>query len=260
MAAKKTKKKTHVTAEDKQKVIEEIDIALSENETVTSSEVGKSEGAEPAEDASKEKESSAEKSEEIEEASEESGSNEPDDSGPDASTDSIFSSPPDDIKQAKKGKSKSFLIIVICLCIIFLLAGFVGGYFYGKGFDFNLGTAPAPTPVAEAPTPTPTVEEVDLSAYSIQLLNGSGVAGVAGDEQTALEADGFKVENVGNAETQDFSETSISFKSDVSEAFLDKLKESLAARYVIAGEAGELDSDNTYDVVITLGSETVVDE
>lgn len=157
------------------------------------------------------------------------------------------------------GGGKSKLIITICLIIIFTIFGFIGGYFYGKG---SLSSSvpefsEEPTPTVEA---TPTPEEVDLSAYSIEILNGSGVAGVAGDEQEALEADGFKVENTGNAENQDFTETVIAAKSDVSKEYLDKLKDSLAARYTVDSSVEELDADDTYDVVITVGSETVVDE
>lgn len=157
--------------------------------------------------------------------------------------------------------SKAKLIIAICLIIIFTILGFLGGYLYGK----NTGslTSPATSEQQETVptfTPTPTEEEVDLSAYSIEILNGSGVAGVAGDEQDALEADGFSVENTGNAENQDFTETTISAKSSVSPEFIQKLQDSLSSRYVVSDDTDELDLDNDYDVVVTIGSETVVDE
>lgn len=162
-------------------------------------------------------------------------------------------------KSGSGGKAK--LIITICLIIIFTLLGFVGGYFYGKSVSSN-ATAKSSNETETVPTftPTPTEEEVDLSAYSIEILNGSGVAGVAGDEQDALEVDGFSVENTGNAENQDFTETTISAKSTVSPEFIQKLQDSLSSRYVVSDDIDELDSDNDYDVVVTIGSETVVDE
>lgn len=157
--------------------------------------------------------------------------------------------------------SKSKLIITICLIIIFTLIGFVGGYFYGKSVSSNNTVTPS-SEIETIPTftPTPTEEEVDLSAYSIEILNGSGVAGVAGDEQDALVADGFSVENTGNAENQDFTETMISVKSSVPAEFIQKLRDSLSERYVVTSGTEDLEDDNDYDVVITIGSETVVDE
>ncbi len=157
----------------------------------------------------------------------------------------------------------SKIIIVACLCIIFTILGFTGGYFYAKGYLGGMtGSSNTPDAMDTVPTftPTPTIEEVDLSAFSIEILNGSGVAGVAGTEQTSLEADGFSVENTGNAETQDFAETAIAVKSSVPEEFIEKLKTSLSERYTVDATIEELDDDAEYDIVITIGSETVVDE
>lgn len=163
-------------------------------------------------------------------------------------------------EEKKEGGKKSKIIIVICLCIIFTILGFFGGYLYTK----NMGTASAPDTFSKdttaEPSATPTPEEVDLSAYSIEVLNGSGIAGVAGTEQQALETDGFSVENTGNALTQDFSETVIAVTSKVPEEFVKKLKASLSERYTVASDTEDLGSDSTYDVVVTVGSETVVDE
>lgn len=230
MAEKKKSKKSPAKEGEKERIIEEVDIALSENTGISDSEENKIEV--DSEDSEEEKESS---------------------SSP--STDSIFSTLPEEDRKPKKGKNSLSIIVIVCLFVIALLIGFVGGYFYGKGP--GLTVEPTPTPEVVEPTPTPKVEEIDLSAYSIEVLNGSGVAGVAGKEKTELESGGFKVESTGNAETQDFSETSISFKPSVPKAFIEKLKEALATRYEIAPDGKELDSDNEYDVVIILGSEKV---
>lgn len=163
-------------------------------------------------------------------------------------------------EEEKNGGSKSKMIIMICLIIIFTILGFVGGYFYAKDPSSSSAPLPVITDTVPTSTPTPVEEGVDLSAYSIEILNGSGVAGVAGSEQEALEADEFNVENTGNAENQDFTETIIAVKSDVSEEFIEKLRDSLEERYVVAAGTEELEDDNDYDVVVTIGSETVEDE
>lgn len=163
-------------------------------------------------------------------------------------------------EKKSEGGKKSKVIIVICLCIIFTILGFFGGYLYARNMGSVNSSESLSTDTAPVPSATPTPEEVDLSAYSIEVLNGSGVAGVAGTEQQALETDGFSVENTGNAETQDFAETVVAVTSSVPDDFIKKLKDSLSERYVLATDTESLASDSTYDVVVTVGSETVVDE
>lgn len=228
----KTKKKTLEKNEEREKILEEVELALSE--------------------ASPEEKASEETQEKVQEEVREEVTQEDETPSEPQEPQSIFETPPEGGVTQKKGKKSSVVIIVICLSIISLLAGFVGGYFYGKGgIDLNFAPTPTPTPT---PTSTPTPEEIDLSAYTIEVLNGSGVAGVAGDEKEALTEEGFNVENVGNADNQDYSETNISFKSTVSEDFIDKLKESLGKRYTLAENSEELSEDEDYDVIVILGS------
>ncbi len=47
------------------------------------------------------------------------------------------------------------------------------------------------------PSPTPTVEPVQLGV-SVSVLNGAGIAGIAGDNQAELEAAGFTAVTAGN--------------------------------------------------------------
>jgi hypothetical protein len=269
MPAKKTRKKDAKDSADKEKILEKVDEALSENvgveatEEKTDEDIKESveEKIEALGESSDEEDPEKEKIEAEEENLEKEENPENTDlSDVNPSTDSIFSSPPED-GSPKKGKSTS-LIIIICLCVIFLLAGFVGGYFYAKNLSPQADSQKSEKKmkVENTSTPTPTEEEIDLSAYSIEVLNGSGIGGVAGKEKSALEDDGFTVENTGNADTQDYSETSISFKAGVPDAFIDELKKSLSKRYVIASDAGELDDESDYDVVITLGSEIAAEE
>lgn len=273
MAAKKPVKKTpsKKEIEDAAASVEEA-IAKLEVEEVETTEVEVPVGEETLKEETPAKSSEEKDSEEVEkdemvenakESEEETTENdlpemeEKKEEVADTDTGTVFSKSSFE-EDKKSGGSK--LIITICLIIIFTILGFVGGYFYGKSGGMS---SPAPTQTETVPTftPTPTEEEeVDLSAYSIEVLNGSGVAGVAGDAQEALETDGFSVENTGNAENQDFTETVIAVKEDVPEEFITLLRNSLEESYVVESGTEELDEDNDYDVVVTIGSETVVDE
>lgn len=155
----------------------------------------------------------------------------------------------EELNQKKKGK-----LIPILLFIIMFLAAAVGAlYFLTSPYNTFMSKAePTPTPAPIVAEPTP--EEIDLTAYSIQVLNGSGIAGEAANAQSSLQDAGFKVPEIGNAPDSNFEDTQIAAKSDVSKEFLKKLQESLEANYGVSSEILELDDSDTSDVVVTLGS------
>lgn len=112
---------------------------------------------------------------------------------------------------------------------------------------------PAPT-VVPTSTPEPTEAPAggeDLSQYSIQVLNGSGIAGTAGDVATLLESAGFESVEVGNADSTDYEQTEVSLASGVDSSVYDAIEEALVDYDVAQSE--EL-ADSDYDVVIIVGS------
>lgn len=150
-------------------------------------------------------------------------------------------------------RKKNFMWPIV---FIFILAlGLLGGVFWykqgavTKEEDVNVVTL-SPTPTA---TPTPVIE-VDLSEYEIEVLNGSGITGEAGRQQENLETEGFVVDSVGNADNSDYTDTVIQAKSDVSQAFLTKLREFLEESFTVAKDSEELDEDASVPVVIIIGS------
>jgi len=79
-------------------------------------------------------------------------------------------------------------------------------------------TSPTKKPT-NTPTPKPTVNPVDKatgidrSKLSIQVLNGSGTAGVGKKASDYLESLGYNVVQVGNADSFNFEKTTIQIKS-----------------------------------------------
>lgn len=155
----------------------------------------------------------------------------------------------EELHPKKKGK-----LIPILLFIIMFLAAAVGAlYFLTSPYNtFIRKVEPTPTPAPIVAEPTP--EEVDLTAYSIQVLNGSGIAGEAANAQSSLQDAGFKVPEIGNAPDSNFEDTQIAAKSNVSKEFIKKLQESLETNYGVSSEILELDDSDPSDVVVTLGS------
>ena len=116
-------------------------------------------------------------------------------------------------------------------------AGLIGGIFYYKSKVESVETEKTPAPeatiqpsetITQSPTPSPEAKEkADLSKLSVQILNGSGIAGEAGKVEKLLKDAGFTKTVSGNAKSYNYNETEISFKENVDPEATDKLKEAL---------------------------------
>lgn len=111
---------------------------------------------------------------------------------------------------------------------------------------------PIPTPIEEAtPTPEP---EFDRAELKIQVLNGTGTPGVAGEAADFLENKGYQNVKTGNADSYEYDETIIQIKEEKAD-FLDQLRDDLTDEYVLAAETETLEEDADFDVIIILGAE-----
>jgi hypothetical protein len=108
--------------------------------------------------------------------------------------------------------------------------------------------SPIPSPIA---TPTPSVNKKELE---VEILNGSGKAGVAGILKALLEEKGYTVAGTGNAANYDYAKTEIQVKAD-KEAFLSVLQADLTGSYVIGSAAATLKATLPYNAVIIIGKE-----
>ena len=108
---------------------------------------------------------------------------------------------------------------------------------------------PSPTPVVIA-TPVPVF---DRKNFKIQVLNGSGIAGLAGKAKTKLETLGYPEVTVGNADSKDYTETEVAIKKSKAD-FIADIKKDLTD-YTLAQDTGTVTGDSEFDVEIILGSE-----
>lgn len=171
------------------------------------------------------------------------------------------------VKPVPENKEKtSFFILFISFLIGLLLgAGLIGGFFYYKQRVENVATSEASLTPAPTYSPETTVESSpeasasasskpssDLSKYSIQILNGSGISGEAGKVETLLKAAGLTKTTTGNAKAYDYEETEVAMKESVPSTVFDGISSALA-KYSLK-ETDTLPSSSSYDVVITVGS------
>lgn len=156
---------------------------------------------------------------------------------------------PEEVVEQKPKFSKNS--IAIGLIVVLILAVIAGGvYVYKRGM--KKGAAPATTPMpTESPEASPAVE-LKREDLKIQVLNGSGVAGVADEAKDFLKGLGYQEIEVGNADSYDYEETEVAIKEDKKD-YLKFLTKDLSEEYTLSSETKTLDEDSDFDVVITLG-------
>ncbi len=108
-------------------------------------------------------------------------------------------------------------------------------------------SAATTTTTASSSSPAP-----DLAAYSIEILNGSGVSGAAQIMQGILEKNGFTVAATGNANNFNYADTVVSYKKDIPGAYRAALEQALSMGYTIS-EGSPLSEIERVDVKIIIG-------
>lgn len=154
-------------------------------------------------------------------------------------------------------KTNYLWIIIPTALLVGALVGGLITYFSGIS-KLNVPEA-TPTPVSTVQpvvtaSPKPEVKtEVKRDTIKIQVLNGSGTAGLASKAKSYLEGLGYVGVVAGNAPTSDYEETVISVK-DTKKELLETVKSDLSKNYQVAAETEVLPASSKYDFVVTLGS------
>ncbi len=177
----------------------------------------------------------------------------------------------DDFTAPAPKKNRTGLIITVI--VVLLLA--LGGYYFFKMQTKKAQLKPTPTPTftpTEAPTETPTSTPSGTltpsatasptirpttgavskaTELNVQILNGSGTVGAAGEVRDHLTSEGYKNIDTGNADNFDYTNITINIKESRKD-FLTDIEDALKDKYTI-GSTGTLSADSNYDVVITVG-------
>jgi len=192
--------------------------------------------------------------------------------------DSSFQSPVNQFNYQspqQPGKSKKFLkLIIFAIVLIGLIWGIQKLFFGGAKETKPVAITPTPTeyqfptdtPVpsaspTEEPTTTPAAKSVnpvdsatglDRSTLSVEVQNGSGVTGAAAKASDVLKSFGYKVSSVGNADNEDYVNTTIQVKSTKTN-FLALLKKDLGFSYTVGTTSADLSSSSTADALVIIG-------
>lgn len=167
---------------------------------------------------------------------------------------------PDTTKEVEKTGSGFFKKLFIFIIILFVIGTIAGGFYY-----YNQKVQQEPSDAVdqsqeEPVQPTPTVseeetEEVDLTTFSLSILNGSGIAGEASKVSGLLEENGFENIETGNADSYDYTTTQVSLKEGISNEVYKQILSSLEESYVVEKSDQFLDSESSFDIVIIIGTQ-----
>lgn len=164
-------------------------------------------------------------------------------------------------KPKKEDRKMNIKLVIIIMFLSAIVAAVVSGgvYVYLSGIkpieEVEKEEVVEPT-VSPSSTPEPTKApeaEVDLSEFSVQVLNGNGVTGSAGKLEKVLTEAGFSVKNTANAQSSNYVKTTIQSKAAVSASVIAKVRATLTeAEYEV--EVGDaLPASGSYDIVVVTG-------
>jgi len=135
--------------------------------------------------------------------------------------------------RSQNSKSPVKAIVGVLVLIIFIIAGFF--IFKGTGTPKE---SPSPSPIIrgitdedQTQTPAPTPEVVDKTKVTIEIQNGTGITGDAGYLKDVLKNLGYEKFELGNASTQDYVTTSVTYLKDLSKTVQDEITEKLKGVY-----------------------------
>ncbi len=126
----------------------------------------------------------------------------------------------------------------VIIFILLLVVGGAGIYFFTKSASDPIAT-PTPSfgvvPIEEkeipTPAPTKTPAPVKKETVTIEIKNGTGITGEAKLLQDKLKTIGYTEVTVGNADSTDNTETTITFKKTLSQQIQDEIKKELESFY-----------------------------
>jgi len=164
-------------------------------------------------------------------------------------------------ESGEKSHSNFFQILLkfkrVLVIIIVALLTFFGIYFLVKKPFVKKAEEQTPviSPTIQPATPTATPSaKLERKDFKIKVLNGSGIAGKAGEAASSLEELGYEVTATGNADSFDYEETVIKIKEEKKD-FLSLLTNDLETFYTVSSEENVLVEDEEADAVVIVGKE-----
>lgn len=156
----------------------------------------------------------------------------------------------DDKPSSHKKNKKIFAMGIIVTAFILFATGILLFLILGSGVKEE--KAVKEETITEEATPTP--EKLNKEDWSFEVLNGSGISGLAAKKAKALEDAGYTVVKKGNADNQKYEITEL-YVTEEMESKAKLLIEDLKAEFKVTEVKGKLTTDSTASARIILGKD-----
>ena len=150
-------------------------------------------------------------------------------------------------------KNKKIFIIGLFIAVVIITSTLSLGYLFLTNQSSKSNVVPEVVEEEKEPTPTPV--KLVREDWTIEVLNGSGIAGAAKKMADKFEELGYTVVKTGNADNKDYETTEVFISSEEkSEGEAKLFLEDLDKEFGISDSSGNL-SDSTASARIIIGSE-----
>lgn len=163
------------------------------------------------------------------------------------------------VDEPRKSGGSNKGLILLTLVLLAAAVGVVGFIVYKRNKEAVPETAPIAPVTTTLASPSPTTSAspsaamtFDRAKLKVKVQNGSGITGLAAKAKTYLLSLGYKDITTGNAASSDFEDTEVAVKTELqssSSTIVNDLKD----KYTVSAKVTTLDTNEDFDVVITLG-------
>ena len=161
--------------------------------------------------------------------------------------------------QSQEKNAKWLWLLIILIIIGALVFAFFRGIGpFAKISPFAKGEIASPTPqVFASPTlssspPASTSSEVDRAKPAVRVLNGTTTSGPAASVKDMLESLGWRVTNIGNADTSEYEQTEVLLKDDFA-SYQETLVGDLSDKYSVKVSSETLLATDSADIEVIVG-------
>ena len=158
-----------------------------------------------------------------------------------------------------RGKRHVSRLFIIFLCVLVGVLSLLFGVYIvinrARFFPINVSVVQpqeSTNSIETSPSPTVTQMPIDLSIYTLRILNGSGVSGAAKYVADILVSEGFTQIETGNADADDYIHIVVQQKESIPSGVFATIERALNGEYIL--KQGDLLTDKSqYDVLIIVG-------
>ena len=164
---------------------------------------------------------------------------------------------PNSLTEEPRKSSPGKGLVLLTVVLLAAAAGVTGFIYYRRHQTSASETAPIQPVTTSLASPSPVASPsaamtFDRSKLKLKVQNGSGITGLAATAKTYLEGLGYKDVQIGNASSSAFEETEIAVKAEF-KSIASSVVNDLKDKYTVTSKVQTLDTNEDFDVIITLG-------